>query len=600
MNKLPVLLLLLLIAGCSMEKPADTSDPELSAKWISYCQKKAEKSTGAQNKIHWLVNAYQHADQAGILTEQEKSIPDQVLPLALQSKNLTVFNWALERGAAPPSHYNDLVTIFGYGPTWRDPVLELHPEALPFFMSEAIDNHIVKYFNAHAADLKALDFKVQSPLEATEFRIRYRTFIGGQLAEALKAKDLDRIRFLIDHSPRVNTDVYIDARTRATMREVGDYVLYDLKDEELATQLVELRFELNPINFKALPFGKPFLEAIREDPVFALKTQGLLEWDGRMTDEEAVFVLALPPSSWLTLPELHFNELLEHSMKKSDSDIAVNLIKYKAKQKPLTQADYNELVGWALKYNNEDVFNYVLAETGELDIFHIDFASLAENQKLFMRSAPKLMKKIYPTMDTDARDDGVTLGRIKQAFAAENEDAGLYLVSKYDLIDEWENSVPDRTLLMDVCEAGNLKVARYLIEKRKEDLHAQTAYSENQITVFGSSRPSEGKLTPIFFAAKSGNPELIKYLVSKGANVNSRSNFRTTPLMHAVSAGQIETAKMLISLRADVNAKMSPNLSAADLGDLGSYANISTAYARARSAQNQEMMDLLKQAGARP
>jgi ankyrin repeat protein len=203
-------------------------------------------------------------------------------------------------------------------------------------------------------------------------------------------------------------------------------------------------------------------------------------------------------------------------------------------------------------------------------------------------------------MDTMAREDGVTLGRIKQAFGASNEDAGLYLVSKYDLIDEWEKANTGRTLLMDVCEAGNLKAARYLIENRKEDLHAETAYSANQVTVFGSSRPSEGKLTPLFFAAKSGNPELIKYLVSKGASVNSRSNYKTTPLMHAASAGQIETAKMLISLRADVNAQMSSNLSASDLGDMGSYENISTAYARARSSHNQEMMDLLKQAGARP
>jgi ankyrin repeat protein len=600
MHKTFALFLLLLIAGCSMEKPADTSDPKLSAKWISYCHKKATKATGAQDKIHWLVNGYQHADQAGMLTEQEKAIPDQVLPLALKTENLTVFNWAMARGAAPLTHYADLISVYRLGDSWRDPVLEQNPEALSVFMSEAIDNYNVNYFNAHAAAFKALDFKVTSPLEASEFRIRYRTFLTTQLAKALKENDLDRIRFLIAQSPQVNANIYIDSRTRTAMREVGDYVFYNLKDEELALQLIHLRYELNPIKFDELPFAASLLAALREDPDYALKTQGLMEWDGHLTDEEATFILTLPSSAWATLPPLHFNELQEQSMKMTDSDAAVRLIQFKAEQKPLTQADYNELVSWALKYSNGDVYNYVIAQTGELDIFHIDFASLAENQKLFTRSASKLMNQIYLTMDTDPRDDGVTLGRIKQAFAAKNEDAGLYLVSKYDLIEDWEKIDYGHTLLMDVCEAGNLKAARYLIEKRREDLHAQTAYTEHETTVFGSSRPSEGKLTPLFFAAKSGNPELIKYLVSKGASVNSRSNFQTTPLMHAVSAGQIESVKTLIALRADVNAKMSSNLTASDLGDMGSYDDISTAYARARSSRNQAIMDLLKKAGARP
>ncbi len=59
----------------------------------------------------------------------------------------------------------------------------------------------------------------------------------------------------------------------------------------------------------------------------------------------------------------------------------------------------------------------------------------------------------------------------------------------------------------------------------------------------------------LFKAAKEGDPEAIKQLVLKGADVNARDGNRQTPLMFASFFGKHEACQTLIDLQADVNAK---------------------------------------------
>jgi len=67
-----------------------------------------------------------------------------------------------------------------------------------------------------------------------------------------------------------------------------------------------------------------------------------------------------------------------------------------------------------------------------------------------------------------------------------------------------------------------------------------------------------GICTPFALPA-SVNIEIVKFLVSKGANVNAKTQDRevkgVTPLHGAAVMGDIEIAKFLISKKADVNAK---------------------------------------------
>lgn len=203
-------------------------------------------------------------------------------------------------------------------------------------------------------------------------------------------------------------------------------------------------------------------------------------------------------------------------------------------------------------------------------------------------------------MDQTPQNDGTTFGRIQNLLVSNHPESVLYVVQNYDFGDAWAEATDGRTLLMDVCEGGNLEAAKYLIQQKGANVHAQTGYIELKVSIFGRNKSKEGRLTPLFFAAKSGNSELIEYLASRLVNVNDRSSYGATPLMYAVDHEHLEATKTLIALGAKVNMAMNTNLTPMELVDLGRYDEISNAYRRAKKTGNQEILSVLKQAGARP
>jgi len=68
--------------------------------------------------------------------------------------------------------------------------------------------------------------------------------------------------------------------------------------------------------------------------------------------------------------------------------------------------------------------------------------------------------------------------------------------------------------------------------------------------------------TPLHLAAFGGRKEIVELLISKGADVNSRTMWNPkhktgwTPLLYAVDHGHKEVAELLIAKGADVNAKV--------------------------------------------
>ena len=392
------LILTLLFAGCSVEKPSDASNPEASAKWIFHCMKNVDKAKTDEEKIDWLREAYDHAQSLGKTTAAQNAIPKTVRKLALRSKDLDAFKWSLQTERTPELNYQNLMEIWNMGQEWRDVALRASPHALPYYMSAAIDNYEVDFFNQHAEAFKATNYKVRSPLESSEFNIRYRRFIGNELQEALQIKNEERIRFLTGQMPRVTDPNHLDKKTDAIMRALGEYLINDLQDESLATQMVELRYALNPIDLSTLSFDEPFFDALRADPKYAIQTQKLNIWTASLTEADVDFLLTLPDDAWTALHPAHLDEAIEICIRKKNSNAAVRLIASKNNQNPLNQSDYNNLLEQALRHGEEAVFNYVMQHSDEIDIYSIRFDWLAQDQTLFVKHAPQIMKRIHYTL----------------------------------------------------------------------------------------------------------------------------------------------------------------------------------------------------------
>jgi len=114
-----------------------------------------------------------------------------------------------------------------------------------------------------------------------------------------------------------------------------------------------------------------------------------------------------------------------------------------------------------------------------------------------------------------------------------------------------------------------------------ERLPELTALIEQGADIEGKD-PSTGA-SVLHYAVMRGNPEILKYLLGKSVDVNSRTRNGTTPLHTAVLYNRYEVAEMLLNKGADVEAKSSSG---------------ATPLAIATAARNRDMADLLRARGA--
>lgn len=93
------------------------------------------------------------------------------------------------------------------------------------------------------------------------------------------------------------------------------------------------------------------------------------------------------------------------------------------------------------------------------------------------------------------------------------------------------------TLLLKSAEAGNLKLAKFLIEN---------GANLNAVRKSGS--------TPLHLAALNGKVEIAKMLVENKASLDLKNKYDNTPLMLSVFACNYEITNLLVKNKADVNA----------------------------------------------
>ncbi|HVT03618.1 MAG TPA: ankyrin repeat domain-containing protein [Thermoanaerobaculia bacterium] len=142
------------------------------------------------------------------------------------------------------------------------------------------------------------------------------------------------------------------------------------------------------------------------------------------------------------------------------------------------------------------------------------------------------------------------------------------------------------TALMNAVTRGHIPIVRILIKagadvspKNKFDFNAFTsAVAAGNQEIAGLLLDAGAKveagasgLTPLQFAASSGNIEMIRFLVKRGANVNHGAKTGgQTALLSAIYGAHPEAVQALVDLKADVSAKTSDGttpLKAAQKGD---------------------------------
>ena len=153
--------------------------------------------------------------------------------------------------------------------------------------------------------------------------------------------------------------------------------------------------------------------------------------------------------------------------------------------------------------------------------------------------------------------------------------AGMFLVINSACLAQSVNTKQLGQELIDAAEKGDLSAVNRLL-KAGADVNAlndkgssaltialdwrHTAVAKRLLAVPGiqvDHRKNESDDTPLQQAALSGDTELVKMLLAKGANANAQGLFKRTPLMWAAwtRASKPGLVKMLLAAGADVSLR---------------------------------------------
>ncbi|KAL6617343.1 ankyrin repeat-containing domain protein [Neocallimastix sp. 'constans'] len=97
-----------------------------------------------------------------------------------------------------------------------------------------------------------------------------------------------------------------------------------------------------------------------------------------------------------------------------------------------------------------------------------------------------------------------------------------------------------KTPLFDVCRSGNKDLVEYLVVKHDADINNENRHGE----------------TPLFDACESGNKDLVENLVEEhGTDITKEDKYGKSPLFRAIKNGNNDLAKCLVVHGADINKK---------------------------------------------
>ena len=122
---------------------------------------------------------------------------------------------------------------------------------------------------------------------------------------------------------------------------------------------------------------------------------------------------------------------------------------------------------------------------------------------------------------------------------------------------------PPRMIRMDYtpicsksCTQNESASREFLQAVTRKDMNCMKSLLESNLKPdIEYSNPDNDKRTPLLLAVQLGHIEMVKFLLSQGANIEATDESETTPLMTAASLGKVDIMKELLLQGADVQAR---------------------------------------------
>ncbi|XP_034429069.1 LOW QUALITY PROTEIN: ankyrin repeat and SAM domain-containing protein 6-like [Hippoglossus hippoglossus] len=124
----------------------------------------------------------------------------------------------------------------------------------------------------------------------------------------------------------------------------------------------------------------------------------------------------------------------------------------------------------------------------------------------------------------------------------------------------------DSLLLFRACDEGDYETARGILEpgapkesgrqsRLRSEAGSECCGAADMLSLVPVDCTDEEGNTALQFAAASGHENLVRFLLRKGASVDSRNNYGWTPLMQAARFGHLTVAHILLENGAEINGR---------------------------------------------